>query len=283
MQKRNFLAWRNLHAHLVWIYKGAPQVAQGEAKRKFFTAWFLLRGSLRVRVEGVEAEAVAGDWVLLPIGTDWRRFSPGARIVSLNFAASWATGHPLFAFAKPLVFKPQETRGWLTAVKPMLAMVQRRFPGIHTELPLQEVEFGAYALLQYYLQVWLRRVWLRLEKRGVEAHLLTLKDDRAIAMKDRLDALPLHEPFRLEILARLLGLSASQTNRIFYAEFSTTPKRYFERRRLEAALSILRNSAKPIKEIAWHLGFKHQSEFSAWCKKHAGSGPRVIRSNAVCN
>jgi len=51
----------------------------------------------------------------------------------------------------------------------------------------------------------------------------------------------LHESFRLETLARFSGLSASQVNRIFHAEFSTAPKRYFEQRRLDAALSALRN------------------------------------------
>lgn len=278
MEKLNFLAWRNLHAHLVWIYKGVPQVSHGEARRVFFTAWHLLRGSLRVISGGEEAEATAGDWVLLPMGKDWRQFSPRARILSLNFTAAWVTGHPLFAFKEPLVFKPHETRGWLAAAKPMLTMVRRRFPEVYTALPRQAVEFGTYALLQYHLQAWLHRIWPRLEARGVEAHLLTLKDDRAIAMKKHLDAMPLHEPFRLEMLARSFGLSASQVNRIFYTEFSTTPKRYFEQRRLDAALSILRYSVKPIKEIAYHLGFKHPAGFSAWCRKHAGSNPTALRA-----
>ena len=277
MEKLEFLAWQNLHTHLVWIYQGIPQTPKGEAQRAFFTAWYLLRGSLRMVVNHIEVEAVANDWVLLPIGKDWRQFTPCARILSLNFAATWVTGLPLFTFDEPLVFKPHETRGWLAAAKPMLNMVRRRFPSVYTTLPRQSVEFDVYALLQYHLQTWLRRIWPRLEARGAKTHLLMPKDERAILIKKHVSAIPLHEPFRLEMLTRSFGLSVSQINRVFYAEFSITPKHYFEQRRLNVALSALQNSVKPIKEISYQLGFKHSSGFSAWCRKQTGRNPKALR------
>ncbi len=95
-----------------------------------------------------------------------------------------------------------------------------------------------------------------------------------------MDALSVQQAFRLQDLAAAFGLSPTQVNRLFCADFGATPKRYFERRRLQYAQAALATSQRAMKEISYSVGFRHQSEFTAWIKKHTGRSPSAFREGA---
>ncbi|MBB5207108.1 GlxA family transcriptional regulator [Chiayiivirga flava] len=65
----------------------------------------------------------------------------------------------------------------------------------------------------------------------------------------------LRQPLDAATLAARVHLGTRQFARRFHAAFGTTPQRYLERLRIEAAKPLLEHSAKDIKRIAFECGF----------------------------
>lgn len=79
-------------------------------------------------------------------------------------------------------------------------------------------------------------------------------------------------------LADEVGLSARQFLRVFKATFNTTPHRYVQQRRIEAAAAALRGQgARPIAQIALEHGFASQAHMTGLMRRHLGVTPRVLR------
>jgi AraC-like DNA-binding protein len=277
-----FHEWKYLDASLIWIYEGTPQT-EGKvwASNTHFTAWFFLRGRVEVEVAGEKAHAHQGQWLFLPPGVSRREFSPGARILSLHFDANWITGQALFKFKHALILESDLTPSWESLCRPMLKVVRRYFPDAYNQLPVTSAHFGQYAAIQGDFQRWLGCIWKPLQEQGACLYLPQHNDSRALDMKRWMDALSVQNAFRLQDLAEAFVLSPTQVNRLFCAEFGITPKRYFEQKRLAYAQAALVASIKPMKEISYSTGFRHQSEFTAWFKKHTGLPPSEFRSQSA--
>jgi AraC-like DNA-binding protein len=277
-----FREWKFLDTHLIWIYEGKPRDSgQNWASNSYYTAWYLLDGSVEVQVGGQRAEAVKGQWLFLPPGASRRSFSEDARILSLNFDACWITGQLLFSFKLAIVFDESDTRNWQKLCWPMLQTVRRYFPEAYNQLALADTGFEQYAAIQGDFQRWLGRIWAPMQSQGASVHLPQHRDARALDMKRWIDALSVQHAFRLQDLAGAFGLSPVQVNRLFCADFGITPKRYFERRRLNYAQAALASSSQPMKEISYRTGFRHQSEFSTWFKQHKGRSPSAFREDEM--
>ena len=82
-------------------------------------------------------------------------------------------------------------------------------------------------------------------------------------------------------LAETAGLSAHHFSRVFKATFGTTPHRYVQRRRIEAAVAALRAQEKrSIADIALALGFASQAHMTDLMRRQLGVTPRVVRRGA---
>lgn len=73
-------------------------------------------------------------------------------------------------------------------------------------------------------------------------------------------------------MARRFGVSLRQLERQFKQVFKCSPRKWISRLRLRIAKKLLKQN-QPIKNIAWQLGYKHASNFSAAFKKQSGSSP----------
>jgi len=82
-------------------------------------------------------------------------------------------------------------------------------------------------------------------------------------------------------LARLAdeaGLSVHHFVRVFKATFGTTPHRYVQQRRLEAAVAALqRQGRRSIADIALDHGFASQAHMTDLMRRHLGVTPRSVR------
>jgi AraC-like DNA-binding protein len=67
--------------------------------------------------------------------------------------------------------------------------------------------------------------------------------------------------------------------RLFRRRMGTTPMRYFQGVKMEAATSLLLNTTMSVKEIAWKLGFASQYHFSRRFKTFSGASPTEYRAN----
>ena len=79
-------------------------------------------------------------------------------------------------------------------------------------------------------------------------------------------------------LADEAGLSAHHFLRVFKATFGTTPHRYVQRRRIEAAAAALqRQPVRAIADIALDHGFASQAHMTDLMRRHLGVTPHALR------
>jgi AraC-like DNA-binding protein len=91
-----------------------------------------------------------------------------------------------------------------------------------------------------------------------------------------LDAHPLELPLDQNELANRVGLSLVHLVRLFRKTLQSTPRQYFEDRRMDHAMALLRLSDARPKAVAYQLGFGYLSHFSSWFKKSTGMTPRMF-------
>ena len=86
------------------------------------------------------------------------------------------------------------------------------------------------------------------------------------------------EPLDVPTLAAVAHLSASQFGRCFKTAYGETPHRYPQRRRVERAMTLLRQTDRPVTQIAWGVGFASLGTFSATFTRVVGLSPSRFRT-----
>ncbi|WP_377267963.1 helix-turn-helix domain-containing protein [Peterkaempfera sp. SMS 1(5)a] len=100
---------------------------------------------------------------------------------------------------------------------------------------------------------------------------------RARDAMDRAYAQPLDVP----ALARIAHVSPSHFSRTFRATFGETPHRYLQRRRVERAMFLLRETGNSATDICFMVGFESPGTFSRTFHRIVGRSPREYRKGAV--
>jgi AraC family carnitine catabolism transcriptional activator len=90
----------------------------------------------------------------------------------------------------------------------------------------------------------------------------------------------LEEPVPLSELARRVGISVRQVERLFKDQVGMGPSVFYLQRRLERARTLLRQTLQPIREVAVECGFGSTAHFSHAYKKAFGLPPTRERVNA---
>jgi AraC-like DNA-binding protein len=109
----------------------------------------------------------------------------------------------------------------------------------------------------------------------------TRHDTNRILLRDR-DSMDRHyaHPLHVGALASAAGLSRAHFIRSFRDAFGETPHRYLQRRRIERAMNLLRNTDKPVTEICLDVGFTSLGTFSRTFRDVLGTSPRAYRRRA---
>jgi AraC-like DNA-binding protein len=89
------------------------------------------------------------------------------------------------------------------------------------------------------------------------------------------------ETLDVPTLARIAHLSPSQFARVFKDVFGETPHRYLQRRRIERAMTLLRQTDRRITDIAWDVGFASLGTFTRTFTRVAGCTPSEFRVRHV--
>lgn len=98
---------------------------------------------------------------------------------------------------------------------------------------------------------------------------------RARDAMDRAYAQPLDVP----ALARIAHVSPAHFTRTFRATFGETPHRYLQRRRVERAMFLLRETDRSVTDICFEVGFGSLGTFSRTFREIVGRSPREYRRN----
>jgi AraC-like DNA-binding protein len=81
----------------------------------------------------------------------------------------------------------------------------------------------------------------------------------------------------IEALAASVHLSRAHFIRSFRLTFGETPHRYLQRRRLERAMALLRETDRPVTEICLDVGFTSLGTFSRTFHEIVGTSPSAYR------
>lgn len=88
------------------------------------------------------------------------------------------------------------------------------------------------------------------------------------------------EPLDVPSLARSIYVSEAHFIRTFRATFGETPHRYLQRRRVERAMFLLRESDRSVTEICLAVGFTSLGTFGRTFRDIVGEAPTTYRERA---
>jgi len=269
-QHMDFGDWSSLRYHLSWAYEGGvwPPARVGSYSNMHTSCWLIRKGTVKVTTEDQTVHGRAGQWVFVASPTRHQAFSKHAEILSLNFDFTWPGNVQVIERPQNLVLSAADYPRLETAARKIVRLVGRVFPDAHAFLRHQPCTLNRFLKVQNLLPDWLDAYLDALADVGIYPRRLHFNDERVLKVLAELDRHPLSEPFTPVYLTALSGLSRSRLDALFVSALDTTPRRYFEKRRLEEARSLLVHTSKSVKEIAIELGFKHASHFSLWFQKH---------------
>jgi transcriptional regulator GlxA family with amidase domain len=85
------------------------------------------------------------------------------------------------------------------------------------------------------------------------------------------------EPLDVPTLARIAYVSEAHFIRTFRAAFGETPNRYLQRRRVERAMFLLRETERSVTDICMDVGFSSLGTFSRVFREIVGEPPSLYR------
>ena len=87
-------------------------------------------------------------------------------------------------------------------------------------------------------------------------------------------------PLDIPALARIALVSEAHFIRTFRDTFGETPHRYLQRRRVERAMALLRNTDRNVTDICFAVGFSSLGTFSRTFRDIVGCSPSAFRQQA---
>jgi transcriptional regulator GlxA family with amidase domain len=106
------------------------------------------------------------------------------------------------------------------------------------------------------------------------------RNRRMLRSRDAMDR-TYDQPLDIAALARIAYVSPAHFIRTFRATFGETPHRYLQRRRVERAMALLRESDRSITDICLAVGFTSLGTFSRTFRDVVGESPTHYRAGAV--
>jgi AraC-like DNA-binding protein len=89
------------------------------------------------------------------------------------------------------------------------------------------------------------------------------------------------QPLDIRALAAIAYVSEAHFIRVFKATFGETPHRYLQRRRVERAMFLLRETDRSITEISLDVGFNSLGTFTRTFTEIVGDPPTTYRWRAA--
>jgi transcriptional regulator GlxA family with amidase domain len=89
------------------------------------------------------------------------------------------------------------------------------------------------------------------------------------------------QPLDIPALAAIALVSEAHFIRTFRATFGETPHRYLQRRRVERAMSRLRETGDSVTDICMAVGFTSLGTFSRTFREIVGESPSAYRARAT--
>lgn len=276
--------WASIHSELHWIYDHTVPSASIDrwvnGADTEYRAWLVHRGSVQVETpNGKIYQAVEGQWIFPPQSSYQQRFTQDTQILSIHFKCIWPSGEKLFSGRRCVILESKDYPALERRARQLHRAITIQFPDLDTRYFRRFAEYEQFLSMHTMFLKWLS-AWVKAQRdNGHKYTRLGQGDDRALQAMHCLHASPLSEGFPVSILKQETKLGEAHLNRLFFAEYGTTLRKAWNNRRLKEAQRLLGTSRIHIKEIAYNLGFKSDSHFMIWFKKHTNLRPGQFRKN----
>ncbi|MCF7787932.1 MAG: helix-turn-helix domain-containing protein [Prosthecobacter sp.] len=273
--------WRSLRHEWLWVYRGpVPQCEVWSAEIPVPAGvFFVERGEVRIRADGKETLVPRGQAFFSSPKLRKHRFVADTCLLSVGFRSQWPDGTSLFRDALNFAAKTPALR----------KATQRLFSSIHGAKKVvtyrQAIEAAMYsasgwAAREAAFAAWFA-VWIEtLEQLGVQpAPQVRASRRRVDQIVAWLQALPLDQT--TPSLPPNFPIGSRRAEQLMQQQFGSGMRMFMERRRLDVARERIVADHDTLKEIAFALGFRHASHFTAWFRRHTGVSPSEYRLNGV--
>ncbi len=271
--------WQQVGRRLVWVSEGRPGVYAGTSGNEGqLLAWRMIQGGVEIADSGKTIRAHKNQWVLLPDRTLRRQFDADAVLLSIKFTLHWHDGRALFPFASPIIVrKPKLIEQLNLAGSELLKQTPRTLGAAGRGLAERSADPLAHLELDTAMNHWLTAYIQVMTQAGIAPTSCQLPDERLTHTLSLLSQWDWRKGFSVESLAHSVGLSASRLSHVFTEYFHIPLMQYASRQRVQSACQLLERTSRPVKLIAYDLGFAQPSHFAAWFSKLTGISPRRYR------
>lgn len=277
-------AWSGIRHEWLWIYRGKAPKVVGWSGEIVVPAgvFFVQSGSVGIRTGSEEITVPSGHAFFSAPGVRRQWIGEDTLLLSVGFRSTWPDGSPLWKSGLDTAI-PTHRLG------PLHRATQRLFRTVHPQqrqLSFREASspsnrsLSEWSVHEAAFRSWFAAYAETLQSLGIAPEARLSSANRLVQRLRRwLDAQPLDRAFVSAKTPANLGLGPRRISQLLHEHLGTSARAYVERRRLNAARDALFQRDTALKEIAFSLGFRHASHFTAWFKSATGMSPSAFRES----
>lgn len=270
-------SWRSLRHEWLWVYRGAvPSTGVWSAEIAVPPGvFFVERGEARLRAGGCESIVRPGQAFFSKPGLRRQWFAPATRLLSVGFRSHWPDGTPLMNTGLNCVLEAPALR---TATLRLFRQVHAKRQSVTYREAIAPAtrSITDWAIHEAAFLSWLAVCLATLADAGLG---LAPPAARSRRLSDQLlawlNALPLEQS--TPSLPPDFPLGPRRSDQLLREHLGHGLREFLEKRRLNNARERVLAGTEPLKAIAFSLGFRHASHFTAWFRRHTGQSPSAWR------